>query len=290
MLNVVFCQPGSANFDERLTRELEEIGESRKGKFGAGPYLVLTREDEVDALPPDHTLETEDFVIWLDGAPTELLCQASKPRIHAALTALVLGAENVSGIDKISDAVIFFRSDGKPIYSYTASLSAATLSVAQAITAEAIQWVSGWHQTLARHHDLDRVNHLLVSSLQSEADTMRSFLDAWTAMEILINKTFSSYEERFFHELNEISYSDARQHYLERIRNVMKDKYRLVDKFALIASQLCPENADEDVRQLKQAKDNRDDLLHGQDIDEASLPVRTVQELARRYLRLHLAG
>ena len=46
-------------------------------------------------------------------------------------------------------------------------------------------------------HDLERVNRLLVSSLQSERDTMRSFLDAWTAMEILINKTFKLYEGRY---------------------------------------------------------------------------------------------
>jgi hypothetical protein len=113
-------------------------------------------------------------------------------------------------------------------------------------------------------HDLERVNRLLVSSLQSERDTMRSFLDAWTAMEILINKTFKSYEGRY--------------------------KYPLVDKFRLLASRLCPENADEDVRQLTRVKKIRDNLLHGQDIDEASLPVRTVQDLARRYLRLRLAG
>ena len=69
----------------------------------------------------------------------------------------------------------------------------------------------------------------------------------------------------------------------------MSSKYRLSDKFALIASLLSPESADEDVEQFKQAKNDRDKLLHGQDVHEASLPVQIVQELARKYLRIHLA-
>jgi hypothetical protein len=117
---------------------------------------------------------------------------------------------------------------------------------------------------------------------------MRSFLAVWTAIEIFINKTFKAYEEPFFRELNEGDYPDARRQYFERLRDVMKDKYRLIDKFRLIAFQLRPEKADEDVSQLNWAKKDRDNLLHGQEIDKASLPVRTVQELARRYL--HLAG
>ena len=64
----------------------------------------------------------------------------------------------------------------------------------------------------------------------------------------------------------------------------------LTDKVALIASLLCPESADEDVEQFKRAKETRDKLLHGQDIHEASLPVQTVQELVRKYLRIHLAS
>src|SRR5215217_2231897 len=173
LLTAAFRDTESATFDERLASQLEEIRKSRKGKFGKGPYLVLTREDTVEDFTPLRERETDDFVIWLDGVPKERLRQASATQIRAALAALVLGAENVSGIDKISDAVIFFRSDGKPIYSYTASMSG-TLSVSQAIPVEAIESVGDRYQSIARRHDLERVNRLLVSSLQTEVDTLRS--------------------------------------------------------------------------------------------------------------------
>ena len=67
-----------------------------------------------------------------------------------------------------------------------------------------------------------------------------------------------------------------------------KDKYRLTDKFALIASLLRPESADKVVGQFKRVKEDRDKLAHGQEVNDASLPGQAVQELVRRYLRLHL--
>jgi len=39
----VFGQTEPASFDERLKSELAEIKETRKTKFGNGPYLVLER-------------------------------------------------------------------------------------------------------------------------------------------------------------------------------------------------------------------------------------------------------
>jgi len=221
--------------------------------------------------PPSNTKETQDFVVWLDGAPKEPLRQASEAQIRAALTALILAAEEASGIDTVSNTVIFFRRDGKPIYSYTPRLTA-NPSVLRALPAATIDSVSDWYQGISRDQGLERVSRLLVSSLQSKGDTLRSFLSAWMAMEIFTNKMFKSHKEQFSEELIEGAYS------------------RFMDKFHLIASQLCPEDADEDFRQLHRAKKLRDRLLHGEEIDEAGLPICSVQELTRKYLRLHLAS
>jgi hypothetical protein len=175
LLNAVFRQPGAATFDEGLRSQLEEIRESRKRKFGNGPYLVLMKEDKVEVSPPPYKGEKEEYVIWLDGAAREPLRQASKTQIRAALTALALPTEDASGFDKVSDTVIFFQSDGKPIYSYTSCLTT-NPSVLRALPPAAIESVSDWYQTVARAQELERVSCLLVSSLQTKGDTMRSFL------------------------------------------------------------------------------------------------------------------
>jgi len=289
MLNALLGQPGLQGPEERLADELQEIRETRKRKFGAGPFLVLVREGNVEDFSPRHEKEMEDFVVCFEGTPKEPLRQASEPHVFASLTALAVSIDSVSGLHMVSDTVIFFRKDGKPIYSFTPSATA-NASVSRAISEEVLESVGGWYRIIFDDQQLGRVNRLLVSSLQTEGDCLRAFLSAWTASEILINKTFSSYEERFFQELNEGDHPRARRQYLQRIRSVMKDKHRLTDKFALIASVLCPEEADEDVEQFTQAKEIRDKLSHGQDVHEASLPVQPLQELARKYLRFHLSG
>jgi hypothetical protein len=277
------------NTEEYLANKLKEFRESRKRRFGTGPYLVLVREDNVEAFSPRYEIETKDFVVWHDGGPKVPLREVSTPHVLAALTALAVAAQDVSGIDQVSDTLVFFREDGKPVYSYTLSMTGGP-SVLRAISEEALESVTSWYQTISQDPQLERVSRLLVTSLQTKGDKLRSFLFAWAAIEILINKTFGVYEERFFKELNNGEYPEARRQYLRRVRSVMSSKYRPTDKFALIASLLCPEDADEDVGQFKQAKEDRDKLLHSQDVNEANLPVQTVQELVRKYLRIHLAS
>jgi hypothetical protein len=81
---------------------------------------------------------------------------------------------------------------------------------------------------------------------------------------------------------------EVQRKYLRRIREVMKDKYRLADKFAVISLRLSPDSGDEDLEQMLKVKKIRDKLLHGDVIDEASLPVKIIRDLASKYLRFHL--
>jgi hypothetical protein len=165
----------------------------------------------------------------------------------------------------------------------------ANADVIRAISVDTLDSVGNWYRAIAGDLKfVERVVRLPTASLQTEGDALRAFLHAWTALEILINKTFKRYETQFFSELSEGNHPKARLQYLERIREVMGNKYRLTDKFALIAALLSPADADEDVRQFKQAKKERDNLTHGQDVAEATLPISMAQSLVRKYVRLHL--
>jgi hypothetical protein len=130
---------------------------------------------------------------------------------------------------------------------------------------------------------------LVARSLDTAAeDDFKSFIFGWTALEIFINKVFSQYERTFVDALtSEASVRGATQ-YFERVTQVMKDKYRLVDKFSVIATILTGENSDADIDKLKHIKKVRDALLHGQDIPGASLPNNELRELVSKYLRAHL--
>ena len=176
--------------------------------------------------------------------------------------------------------------------------------------------VSDLYKILIANQNLERVVRLLVSSLKTDNDVLRSFLFGWMALEIFINKAFSIYEPRFFNEISIGHFPEVLPQFLDRIQQVIKDKdifsgndfltilrensekirsemqgnkYRLSDKFALVVSFIALESAEEDVKEFMTAKKQRDDLLHGQNIVEAKLPVEAVQKLTRKYLQLHLA-
>src|SRR5918994_2290544 len=253
-LNALVGQPGLEITQQRITEQLTKIRVSRKRTFGTGPYLILMRDAEVEDFSPEFEYETADYIVCSGGPPRETLRQASRPHVLATLAAITFATEDLSGIKKVSDTFVFFRSDGKPIYCYRMSATA-NADVIRAISVDTLDSVGNWYRAIAGDLKLvERVVRLLTASLQTEGDALRAFLHAWTALEILINKTFKPYETQFFSELSEGNHPKARLQYLERIREVMGNKYRLTDKFALIAALLSPADADEDMRQFTQAK------------------------------------
>jgi hypothetical protein len=138
--------------------------------------------------------------------------------------------------------------------------------------------------------ELNRSVNLLAQSLDMAAeDKFKSFLFGWTALEILINKVFSEYEKAFLSAVSSESSVHGTSRYFERVTQVMRDKYRLVDKFGIIAAVLTAEESDHDIEEFERIKKVRDALLHGQDAPELSLLNVELRDLVSKYLRKHLS-
>jgi hypothetical protein len=135
--------------------------------------------------------------------------------------------------------------------------------------------------------DLERVHQLYAASLEQAHDRLRAFQAGWAALEIFVNKVFSDYEQSFLGELASHTDPQAKQWYVDRIREVMKDKYRLRDRFALISVSLAAQEADADVAEFVNAKKARDALAHGKDVADPDLPVEVVHRILDKYVRLH---
>ena len=119
---------------------------------------------------------------------------------------------------------------------------------------------------------------------------MRRFLFGWSGLEIFVNSVFVNYEDKIYAALGEGPQLKLRAASVARIRNVMKDKYRLVDKFILVALGVDARDGDKDAAAFLAAKKSRDALLHGEQVDETDLPTKSVRDLLVKYLQLHLGG
>ena len=260
---------------------------TRQRDFPNNPFSIVTGEGEA---PFNVTQErdAEDFIVGWDGADKIAIRAGFHDNVTAVLSPPVLAAESVIGIKKVGYAVVFFREDGKPVYSYTFQGGRAKAYVSTRLTDGQALTIEELYRRLSADTTLQRVPRLLRSSFETDDDPLRSFLTAWSALEVFVDKAFGTYEALFFESMLEEQHSGAHQRYLARIRQVMKGKYQLVDKFAAISVQLSPTMADEDLKTVERIKQIRDNLSHGGTVDEANLPVTPIRDLTSRYLRLHL--
>jgi hypothetical protein len=288
ILGGIFGSADQATITEPVTARLLELRESRKKELGAASVLVISVTREVADFELSHQQELDEFVVGFGGPSKSAIREESVEVATSVLAATSLGSDNIVGIKKLGDSVVFFRSDGKPVHAYTFSGGTASAFVSRTASPETLQAIGIQYPKLVGNKSLSRVVQLLASSYESEGDKLRSFLAVWTALEIFVNKTFVNYERQLFRQLRLEGRPAAHGQSLDRIQSVMKDKYKIWDKFAVIACELSPADADTDVAIFKSAKDMRDAMSHGQDVIEAALPVASIQNLLRKYLRLHL--
>ena len=114
-------------------------------------------------------------------------------------------------------------------------------------------------------------------------DRWRRFQALFLTLELLAHKLGAKYRESFLSELaagHSSGYVDAAS--LDRILA----RPTLVANFAITAIALDPERSAADVATFTSLKQARDEMSHGQAVDEDELPIAQAEELAERYVSL----
>jgi hypothetical protein len=272
-------------FPEWLGETVARIQQKRKEQFGAGPYLVVQSDSDQEVTLGQHR-ELDDFVVCFDAIDKDAVRVRAAPTLDRLLSSLLIVVNRIVGYDKVADSVVLLREDGKMVFSFSPRVSG-DLIVSTSVATETYEAFPKLYDQLSDRKGLNRVVRLLAASLEQYQDRFRAFLAAWMAIEIFVNKVFSQYEQSVFSSLTDGT-SGARNRYFGRMRTVMKDKYGLADRFALIASELSPDTADEDLKSFQKAKEARDELSHGQEVEDSKLPVEAARLLVKRYLIAHL--
>ncbi len=278
---------GDDSIAPRLTALMRSAKEDRLKTVGSGAALVILKAGSTASFAPSHVRELEQFAVCFDAVPEDWKDGLSRGEVSALIAALGVTLPKLIGVEKVSEAIVFFRDDGKPVFTFRFIMGRARAYVSSPVSAEDVTRVKERFRQIEAEPSLDRVVRLWHSALE-KGDNLRAFLSSWNGLEIFIGKVFNEYEALTFDGLAGDLQRSSIQRYLRRIRDVMKDKYRLTDRFGLVAAHLSPSESDVDFATFSKAKDDRDSLSHGQDVDEDELPVLEVQALTRKYLRLHL--
>ncbi|MDC7704061.1 hypothetical protein [Vogesella indigofera] len=280
-------EPGTP--EERIANYVQSVRAARaQAEQGAtGVFLMVEKRGDIADFSIEHQHELDAFVFALCDNPSETIKSQSRLQLHGLLSALALASENLSNVKELIDRVIYVRDDGKPIFCYQMSMSA-SMHALSPLTNEAKVKLTKQARILGRHQALVDVSRLLSKALSAENDPLLSFLSVWSGLEIFVNKNFKEYEETLLSRLADGKPAPVPARVLQRIRSVMSDKYRLSDKFSVIAGELDDSEAENDQPKFDAIKVTRDKLLHGEDVPISSLPTTDATQLLRKYLRLHL--
>lgn len=136
--------------------------------------------------------------------------------------------------------------------------------------------------------ELQTVIDLFSRSLKPYEDGfLQAFISAWTGLEIFIAKQFKAIQLTIGIT---IKGEPAHDIFSKRMLEVMKDKYRLLDKFAALSNYLNESGADEDITVFKKVKQIRDEFFHNMVGPVESLPLNETRELLEKYLKLYLVN
>jgi hypothetical protein len=288
MLRGFFGEAKEGERAQLLEEEVAQIRSKWKKQAKGASILVIDITGDIEADLSGAQRETADFVVIFDAVDKEHLRSLHAPFVSSIVASISLALPRIEPIEKLRDGIYLLDSDGKIYHSFTPSLGAVSVRVSSPLTTEILEAARFYGEALLHRPNMARVIRLFHHSIDESSDKLRSFLSAWAALEILINKTFSGYESQFIDAIKQAAPSHALYAYLDRVSEVMSGKYRLLDRFIIVSHFLAESSSDADTRQFKEIKDMRDRLLHGADILEADLPVHETQDLLHRYITGHL--
>lgn len=288
LLRGVFGDKNLEDLPTSIDDEVTKIQEERDSNKKSGVYAVIIIKGDAE-LKINKKLHkaTDQFSICFDAINKESIFKLHKEKVHAIVTSLSMSTSPEYHAEKESSGVYFIDENDKPLYSFKMQAGSARAIVSEAINDEIESEISKMIDLSTNDQQLKTPFRLFTQSLENPQDKLRSFTSAWSALEIFTNKVFSSYEDKFIAEIADDHNSHGVNQFLMRIKDVMKDKYRLMDKFSLIASLLSDE-IEADIDLFKKMKSLRDDISHGKEFDEEALPVEDARKLAAKYLKRHM--
>lgn len=276
----------------RISVRMEEIQQERAKKYPSGTFLVFHGVKDAPELNLENCHVRPDFNLVFDKLEKSEIRAEFWPSIARSLMAITLSLKE-SADPRISNVTegtyLLDPASEKPTYSFTFTAGSARLSIGTMLDEDVESRIHHYAKQLRDDRHIGKVLDQLILSLANQKDEFRSFLAAWTALEIFVTSTFKrTYEQCWFDRMRSAAPSSA-ESYFNNVQGVMRQRHRLLDKFIIMASLLDPDSAGDDINQFKDLKKTRDDVFHGSD-DVSAYPTDQTHGLLTKYLRLHFDG
>jgi hypothetical protein len=263
MLTGPVDQPGVDDFAEALASKVADIRAERAKRARMQAILVVEASGEIDASITGPYKEHDTFVVTFDAINKQAVARIHQPEVQAMKLAVALENETPSRFSLLSEGTYLTNDTGKIVYSFTFAISG-ELTVSSALSEDGVNRISDRYALLKNAEKLEPIERLFLQMSDCETDRLKAFLSGWAALEIFIAKSFKICENAFLSPLASAGQPTSRKRFLDRIKEVMRDKYRLTDKFSAVAAVLFPnapeQEIEDDFKQFSHLKKLRDSI------------------------------
>jgi hypothetical protein len=278
---------------ERLDQTLEEMGD--EPVFAEHAWyvtFVLRRPVEV---PDTEVAETDALFVESAFKIADQASEYAKPHLDLAstLVSTIVDSRALSTL-VLDDRVLLFaegkRPSGVPLFSGSGAVSVVRGGDSLARLGDRLSVLAGIDlRKLGGEDWLTRVSHWRTQALL-ETDPWKQFLWSFFAIEILINKLFDMFRDSVTARLRLERHDGGVVPEELPLTELVWEASRmpLRSKFALVASELFPESASEDVEQFRIVNEARGTRGHSEPAREVHR--RNGEERDLRCPRIHVVG
>lgn len=281
----------SHDFYKKIPFTLQHRKEQRKAKIKNHPVLIFQAEDDIEIEFKHSHHHINDFIIniWDDH---EIDTQKRYQKIIESMKlSISLGTNNYTRFIHLTEGLFLYNNSGDVIYNLLFDMKVGDLAPAP-FSNELHQKINSCYNDVMEDNEIDSVIRLFSQMSEYDDDKLKAYLFGWNAFEIFISKAFNKYEQDFLSPLINADQPDLRKRFTDRFREVMKDKYKLGDKFVVVTAVLFPGISEKEsnsyYKRFMKLKKLRNNIFHGQAFQEENLPVRELSVLLRQYIKAHI--
>jgi hypothetical protein len=284
----LFAPAKVGSLEECLAASIQDIQQNRQKITGSYPILLFSATGPVDVALNQPAQQRDDYMVTFDAFDKAAIRQKFVQRHRAMQLALALASKTRVRFDEATAGTYCTNADGNTVYSLSFSGGRAELIVASPLDPGAAKTVAQRFDFLSTGAELDSAVRLYADMAIYGREPFRAFLSGWTALEILINKTFKEINCDAVINLLMPRHPGMLMKYLASIQVKEAGQTSLLDRFTLVSSVLLPtqaaEAAEADLSAFKRIQKLRNEIAHGSTVDEDGLPIDELSQLLLKYL------
>jgi hypothetical protein len=276
-------------FNSRLNIETKFAAEKRsKLKKNIGSYLVYHASDSLlDPLNLYAASRVGRIGFGFDIFPAKKIRENHQYALNSTLTALSLALDGTNGSPDthfIGDIIYLTGKNGLNIYSSTINAGSAGVITSAPPEVESLLKLNSYIPAMINDKRLETSVSLYIQSQKKGNDNLRSFIAAWSAFELIVNRFSKMVWPKWQILLEKTKIPDWNRD----LKQLPIKDYYLRDKFFSIACVFDYNSVSEDTKIFIKINKMRNDFYHRLDLNEKDLPTSETQKLFRKYIKLGL--